>query len=147
MRAQELINRLEKKGFTITLNDTRDRIKVSFPGGDPPECSKIYLTELKEHKQEVITYLKGLPFNNLFQKCVTELSKLLGASDDLNSFLESNYPDLLAKIDEIEDELNSVWQKGIEGTGTVEQYREVLKRYYKLNEKAIQLFKQFTSKR
>ena len=134
------LKELQSLGYQAEIKNGKLSLKYMGEGKPDKETVKPLLEELKQHKREAVTCLKGQPFESLFQKCLAELNKLLGEKEGLGPFLEDNFPGLLAEISETEAEIDNIWQKGIKGVATIEHFREVLKRYYKLNEKAINLF-------
>ena len=79
------------------------------------------------------------PFYDLHQKCLDEIMKrwVPGAFD----FLEENHGNLLKEIDNVERKIDVLWQKGLEGEVSLEEFREELKRFYKLYERCINLYK------
>ena len=155
--------------FSINNEGNEAKISFQYTGEDEPDPEKVdpFFAELKANRQEALSFVRAsaageqvagivqssstletgtvadenlCSFQSQFEGCMGELNNLLGERDGLTPFLENNYPELLTEIGETEAELDSIWQKGIEGVATNEHFREVLKCYYQLNEKAIQLF-------
>ncbi len=73
------------------------------------------------------------PYHEMFQKCVTEISKFY--SPVQYYFIEDHYPELNQRITEVEKNIDQLW-----GIIPLAEFRKELIVYYKLHEKAYQLF-------
>jgi len=77
-------------------------------------------------------------FAEMFKKAVDELNRryIEGTID----YIRKRHPDLYQKTNEIEDRLNEVWKAGFQGKAGIEKFRNILKEWYFLNLKTIEIY-------
>lgn len=78
-------------------------------------------------------------FELMFKKATDEIEKryLKGTID----YIIENYGSLYKRINRAWKRLDEVWIAGRKGNATIEEFREVLKEWYLLNIKAIEIYK------
>ena len=87
------------------------------------------------------------PFAELFQKTVDELNlRYIEVSFD-SDYILKRHPDLYWRTEGAEDRLNEVWKAGLEGKATVEEFREALKKWYRLHIEQLAVYKREVSRR
>ena len=79
------------------------------------------------------------PFAEMFKKAVDELNRkyVRGTINHICKY----HPSLYRKTKEVENKLNEVWKAGLEGNVNLEQFRDVLKEWYLLYSKGIEIYK------
>ena len=78
------------------------------------------------------------PFAEAFEKTVDEINKryIEGTDDCIRKF----HPDLYQQIDDAENRLNEVWKAGLEGKAEIEEFRDVLKQWFRLHLRSIEIY-------
>jgi len=73
------------------------------------------------------------PYKVLFDKAIAELNKDYPA--DVLTFIKNYHKQLYDAIDESEKKLDQLW-----GEAPIDEFREELKTFYKLNRKAVRIY-------
>lgn len=78
------------------------------------------------------------PFNDAFKDAVDEINKryIEGADDHIRKF----HPALYQQIDDAENKLNEVWKTGLQGKASIGEFREVLKKWFRLHLRSIEIY-------
>lgn len=79
------------------------------------------------------------PFWEAFKKANHELNKhyIEGTLDHIRK----RHPDLYQKINEVEARIDEIWESGLKGNTTLEEFKEVLEEWYSLYIKGIEIYK------
>jgi len=75
------------------------------------------------------------PYKILFDKAVAEINKDYPAY--ILTFLKDNYSQLYEAINKSEQKLDQLW-----GKEPIDEFREELKTFYKLNRKAVKIYRE-----
>lgn len=78
------------------------------------------------------------PFAEMFRKAVDELNGRY--IEGTIAHIRKHHPDLYRKSNEAEDRLNDAWKAGLQGKAEIEEFREVLKRWYYLHLRGIEIY-------
>ena len=86
------------------------------------------------------TNLAPDPCADLFEKTVDELNRkyLSGTIDFIRKF----HSDIYQKINVAEEQLNNVWRECLKQKAGIEEFRDVVHKWYLFNLRAIQLYSQ-----
>jgi len=111
-----------------------------------PEVHKSLIDALNEHLNRPVgdqaTAKNDLipdPFAEIFKKAVDELNrKYIGGTIN---HIRKHHPELYQKTKEVENKLNGVWKAGLKGNATLENFRDVLKEWYLLYTRGIEIYK------
>ena len=105
------------------------------------DALKIEYKKLTGEKEELNQQNKPSSdlFAEMFKKAADEVNRqyIRGTID----YLKKYHPDLNQKIKKMEDRLNDVWIAGIKGNSTLEEFRKVLREWYLLHIKGIEIYK------
>lgn len=122
----------------------RDYQKAKEKGARPELLRKLedQISRLKPEEspgQEDIPFIGEGPFEDLFKKAVDEINKRY--PEGTLEHIKLNHRRLYDDIDRAEDRLNEVWKAGLNGGASLKEFREVLKRWYLLHIKAIEIYR------
>lgn len=133
MTASEILKRIKNQGCTVEMAD--EQIKVSGPLTDELRAL------IRKHKAELVAELKRqqetCPFGSMFEKAVAAINKKY--QEGTMEHIRLHHPEIFKEIGEAEAAVDTAWQRGLAGKATLQEFREVLLKYYKLNLKAIDL--------
>jgi len=92
---------------------------------------------LNEYKNPVEVKASNLwgddPYKGLFEKAVAEINKYYPA--DVLTFIKNYHNQLYEAINKSEQKLDQLW-----GEAPIDEFREELKTFYKLNRKAVRIY-------
>ena len=77
-------------------------------------------------------------FADMFRKAGDEINRRY--IEGTISYVRKYQPDLYQKTKKAESKLNEVWKAGLEGKASIEQFREVLKQWYVLQLRGIEIY-------
>lgn len=80
------------------------------------------------------------PFAEMFEKAVDELNHryIEGGID----YIRKSHPELYRKTNNAEERLNTVWKAGLQGKADIEEFRKILKEWYLLHLRGIEIYSQ-----
>lgn len=78
------------------------------------------------------------PFECLFQKGMQDLNQR--DTDGSSEHIRDHHPDLYWQIDAVEHRVDEVWIAGLAGRATIEEFREVVKQWYLLYLRGIEIY-------
>lgn len=77
-------------------------------------------------------------FADMFRKAGDEINRRY--IEGTISYVRKYQPDLYQKTKKAENKLNEVWKAGLEGKASVDEFREVLKEWYSLQLRGIEIY-------
>ncbi|GFP21281.1 hypothetical protein HKBW3S06_00507 [Candidatus Hakubella thermalkaliphila] len=137
----ECVQKLKTIGYELKLEENHIICTWCGSGQPDPQMVEPLLAELKANKDEALRYIQEERardpdvFLKSFKQSLAELNRRYqpGTLD----FIESHYPDLYHKMEQTEDELDSLWREGDPGL-----FGESSKKWQELHEQAIQTYNQ-----
>lgn len=110
MTAKVLVDKLFECGYRFSLSG--DNIVLKYTGGGDPESDKILplVSELKQHKPEIIQYLKDEHFLNTFRDTVNGMAGKY--KNRLFDYARSRNPEKHEQFNQVESRINKYWDAG-----------------------------------
>ena len=110
MTAKVLVFKLSECGYRFSLSG--DNIVLKYIGSDDPKSEEILplVSELRQHKPEIIQYLKDEHFLNTFQDTVNEMAGKY--KNRLFEYTRSQNPEKFEQFDQVENRINKYWDEG-----------------------------------
>ncbi len=110
MTAKGLVCKLSECGYRFSLSG--DNIVLKYIGRDDPKSDEILplVSELKQHKSEIIQYLKDEHFLNTFRDTVNEMAGKY--KDKLFDYARSRIPEKYEQFNQVENRVNKYWDNG-----------------------------------
>lgn len=78
------------------------------------------------------------PFRDLFTSTMTELNRQ--CVEGTTVYIREHHPGLYRQTHEAERIIDEVWQAGLDGEATIEEFREVVEKWYLLYLRGIQVY-------
>jgi len=77
--------------------------------------------------------------DGLFKEVVEKIEEVYLSGTD--EWVEENDPKLSRELKEVEDNLNEIWRKNLDGKSSILEFKQALKRYFEANMKANERYK------
>ncbi len=143
-----VLDSLKSLGYDVEIKE--NNIRLSYKGEGRPDKNRVLplLEELKANKERAIKELqKGEELKPISEEILDDL--YMQTMHKINNqylegtikFIEKNYPELDAKIDDVDVRINEIWQLCIEGKLNLEDFRNELNLYKEIYLEAIGLYK------
>ncbi len=143
-----VLDNLKSLGYDVEVKE--DNIKLSYRGEGKPDKEKLVplIEELKANKGEAIKELqKGEEpvsdeiLDNLYRQTMHEINDQY--IEGTIRFIEKNYPELDAKIDEVDKQINVIWESCLHGKVDLNDFKAELASYKSLYMQGIELFREY----
>ncbi len=142
------LDNLKSLGYDVEFN--KGNIKLSYKGEGAPDKNRVLplIQELKANKSEVIkTFQKDKALKPIPDETLRDI--YLEVMNEINDsyisgtikFVEENHPGLDRQIDEVDEQINEIWESCLQDETSLNDFEKALNTYQNLYLEGIDLYK------
>lgn len=128
-----MVCKLSECGYRFSLSG--DNIILKYTGRDDPKSDEILplVSELKQHKPEILQYLKDEHFLNTFRDTANRIAGKY--KNRLFNYIRSRNPEKFEQFNQVENRINKYWDDG-----NFEDFQKELKNWRNIYTDLLKLF-------